>query len=222
MDIHRHTNLEPRLQLRLCAHQPASAGREHELILFSTATARRGCSPTLAAMWSTLSRSMPGAILIASNTAPQTAYLYGGQQFDTDLNQYYLRPRVFLIRATGRFFTGDKWLATRKTHARFTVTFFRAADDPVGTVDPDGESFVAFDGTGNYPGERMEVSKLTGHSIKCGMVLPIPIGIMKSAWARAYRGCLSPGQAFGAGMARRERQARRELKADRAKGRYGC
>jgi RHS repeat-associated protein len=44
--------------------------------------------------------------LIASNGAPQTAYLYCGQQFDSNLGLYYNRAR-YLNQNTGRFWTMD-------------------------------------------------------------------------------------------------------------------
>ena len=60
--------------------------------------------------------------LIASNAAPQTAYLYGGQQFDGDWASI-ISGREFLIRARADSSRRTKWLATRTIHARFTVTY---------------------------------------------------------------------------------------------------
>ena len=46
--------------------------------------------------------------LIASNTTPQTAYLYCGQQFDSDLGFYYNRAR-YVSQNTGRFWSMDTY-----------------------------------------------------------------------------------------------------------------
>jgi len=45
--------------------------------------------------------------LVASNAAPQTAYLYGGERFDFDLRQYYLRARYY-NPTVGRFGAMDQ------------------------------------------------------------------------------------------------------------------
>ncbi|MCS7090337.1 MAG: RHS repeat-associated core domain-containing protein [Verrucomicrobiota bacterium] len=42
--------------------------------------------------------------LIATNSSPQTVYLYCGEQFDPHLGFYYLRAR-YLHPGTGRFWT---------------------------------------------------------------------------------------------------------------------
>ena len=154
--------------------------------------------------------------LIASNTAPQTAYLYGGQQFDTDLNQYYLRKRLF-NPGTGRFFTADK-KGGDPEDPRSLHRYIFGADDPVGNVDPDGESFIAFDGTGNYPGEKDGGVEADSNVYKMYYGSTDPDHHYEIGVGTGIPGLSFPGQAFGAGMARRERKAMRELREDRKHG----
>ncbi len=154
--------------------------------------------------------------LIASNAAPQTAYLYGGQQFDGDLNQYYLRQRIF-NPGTGRFFTADK--ADGDTDDPRTLhRYIFGADDPVGNVDPEGESFIGFDGTANWEGETYDGT-------------PAPTNVKKLDYASLdphhwyYRGVGNPkefhglskglGQTFGRGMSRILKRAMKQLINDR-------
>jgi uncharacterized protein (DUF2235 family) len=92
------------------------------------------------------------------------------------------------------------------------------ADDPVGNVDPDGESFIAFDGTGNYPGEKDGGVEADSNVYKMYYGSTDPDHHYEIGVGTGIPGLSFPGQAFGAGMARRERRAMRELTADRAKG----
>ena len=151
--------------------------------------------------------------LIASNAAPQTAYLYGGQQFDGDLGQYYLRQRIF-NPGTGRFFTADK-VAGDPDDPRTLHRYIFGADDPVGNVDPDGESFIAFDGTGNYMGETDGRKPAPTNIQKLYYASTDPHAYYEVGVGTGMLGLNFPGQAFGAGMARRERKAMRELEDDR-------
>jgi len=148
--------------------------------------------------------------LIASNAAPQTVYLYSGQQFDTDLNQYYLRKRLF-NQGTGRFFTADK-VAGDPEDPRSLHRYIFGADDPVGNVDPDGESFIAFDGTGHFLGDKppTNVQKLYYASLDPHAYYISGVG--------SHGPLKMFGQGFGAGMARRVRQAMADIDDDRKHG----
>jgi len=74
--------------------------------------------------------------LIASNAAPQTVYLYTGQQFDPDLGFYYLRTRMD-NPGTGRFLTRDSWEGAFYDPLSLNrYTFCR--NDPVSNTDPSG------------------------------------------------------------------------------------
>jgi RHS repeat-associated protein len=158
--------------------------------------------------------------LIASNGVPQTAYLYCAQQFDSDLGFYLNRAR-YLNPNTGRFLTADK-IAGDQEDPRSLHRYIFAADNPVNNIDPLGQSFFAFDGTGNYPTERDK-----------GSILPTPTNPEKMYEAsldphRHYEigvgtgipGISLPGQAFGAGMGSRIRQAMSELEDDRKHSDY--
>jgi len=59
--------------------------------------------------------------LIASNTTSQTAYLYCGQQFDSDLGFYYLRARYYK-RIPGSFGRWTHIKASRKSLCPYTNT----------------------------------------------------------------------------------------------------
>jgi RHS repeat-associated protein len=74
--------------------------------------------------------------LIASNGSPQTAYLYCGEYFDSDLGFINLRARLDNPQ-TGRFLTSD----SAKGNNQDPLSLHRytyAQDDPVDNVDPSG------------------------------------------------------------------------------------
>ena len=80
--------------------------------------------------------------MIASNTTPSTAYLFAGEQWDSDLRCYYLRKRL-MSPPNGRFMTGD----TFEGHQTDPVSLHRylyAAANPVNNTDPSGR-FTVFE-----------------------------------------------------------------------------
>ena len=76
--------------------------------------------------------------LIASNSAPQTAYLYCGQQFDSDLGLYYNRAR-YLNPNTGRFWTMDSYEGDNEDPLSLHKYLY-TADNPVDNDDPSGNA----------------------------------------------------------------------------------
>jgi RHS repeat-associated protein len=76
--------------------------------------------------------------LIASNAVSQTAYLYCGQQFDTDLGFYYLRARYYKPD-TGRFWTMDRFEGDQEDPVSLHKYLYGDAD-PVNNFDPLGMS----------------------------------------------------------------------------------
>jgi RHS repeat-associated protein len=79
--------------------------------------------------------------LIASNTTAQTAYLYGGQQWDSDLGIYYNRAR-YLNQNTGRFWTMDTSEGDQEDPKSLHLYNY-GEGNPVDNVDPSGHD--AFD-----------------------------------------------------------------------------
>ena len=77
--------------------------------------------------------------LIASNTTAQTAYLYGGQQWDSDLGIYYNRAR-YLNQNTGRFWTRDTY-AGDKNDPKSLHKYLYCAGNPINLTDPSGHDF---------------------------------------------------------------------------------
>jgi RHS repeat-associated protein len=80
--------------------------------------------------------------LIASNAAPQTVYLYSGEQFDPDLGFYYLRAR-YINPGTGRFWTMDSFDGNNEDPLSLH-RFLYAENNPVNGLDPSG-LFVDFE-----------------------------------------------------------------------------
>jgi RHS repeat-associated protein len=74
--------------------------------------------------------------LIASNAAPQTDYLFAGEQRDANLGFIYLRAR-YLNTGTGRFWTRDDFEGNREMPLSLHKYLY-GHDDPVGNTDPGG------------------------------------------------------------------------------------
>lgn len=74
--------------------------------------------------------------LIASNGVPQTAYLYCGQQFDSELNLLYLRARLDNPQ-TGRFLTMDTFEGDNEDPLSLHKYLYCQAN-PVNMDDPSG------------------------------------------------------------------------------------
>jgi RHS repeat-associated protein len=85
--------------------------------------------------------------LIASNSAPQTAYLYCGQQFDSNFGLYYNRAR-YLNPNTGRFWTSDTTEGDNEDPLSLHKYLY-GSDNPVNRIDPsghdDGLDSIGFD-----------------------------------------------------------------------------
>ncbi len=76
-------------------------------------------------------------VLIASNGAPQTAYLYCGEYLDPDLGFYHLRaPREYNPQ-TGRFTTSDTYAGNNEDPLSLHKYLY-CQDDPVDNDDPSG------------------------------------------------------------------------------------
>ncbi|PWU16136.1 MAG: hypothetical protein C5B50_14080 [Verrucomicrobia bacterium] len=75
-------------------------------------------------------------ILLASEAAPQTAYLYCGEQYDADLGMYYLRARYYQPQ-TGRFWTMDTFEGNNEDPLSLHKYLY-ANGDPVNVIDPSG------------------------------------------------------------------------------------
>jgi RHS repeat-associated protein len=78
--------------------------------------------------------------LIASNTAPQSAYLFAGEQWDSDLKFYFLRAR-YLKADTGRFWSADTHEGIQEEPISLHRYLYCGAD-PVNHLDPSGNSFL--------------------------------------------------------------------------------
>jgi len=120
----------------------------------------------------------------------------------------------YLSTATGRFQTMDTFSGDQED-PQSQHKYGYAGNDPVGNSDPSGKSFFAFDGTGNTPTETDEgvVSPTNVRKMFEASLDPHPhyeIGV-----GTGLPGLSLPGQAFGAGMGSRLRQAMGELEADR-------
>ena len=85
--------------------------------------------------------------LIASNVSPQTAYLYCGQQLDSDLGFYLNRAR-YLKTDTGRFWTKDNVDGDNEDPLSLHKYLY-GADNPVNMDDP--LSIAASSTSGNNP-----------------------------------------------------------------------
>ena len=81
--------------------------------------------------------------LIASNAAPQTMYLYCGQQFDQNLGLNYNRAR-YLNAGTGRFWTADTTDGNNEDPLSLHKYLY-GGDNPVDNDDPSGEDFESLD-----------------------------------------------------------------------------
>ena len=79
--------------------------------------------------------------LIASNTAPQTAYLYCGEQFDSELGFYYLRAPRYLNPGTGRFTTMDSFEGHNDDPLSLHKYLYAHAN-PVNGTDPTGHDLI--------------------------------------------------------------------------------
>ena len=75
--------------------------------------------------------------MIASNSIPQTSYLYTCQQWDIDLGCYYLRARTY-NPSTGRFPTADSHEGNNQDPLSLHKYLY-GWDNPVNRIDPTGK-----------------------------------------------------------------------------------
>jgi RHS repeat-associated protein len=80
-----------------------------------------------------------GNAVSTSGTTPN-AYLYQGEQYDSDLGLYYLRARYF-NPSTGRFLTTDPDAGAVSDPATLH-RYLYATGDPVNRLDPTGRTFM--------------------------------------------------------------------------------
>ncbi len=79
--------------------------------------------------------------LLAQFGSTENAYLYTGEQFDSTLDQYYLRARYY-NQATGRFTQMDTWMG-RNFDPVTLHKYLYANVDPVNMIDPTGNISLA-------------------------------------------------------------------------------
>ncbi len=80
-----------------------------------------------------------GETLNQTGSGTVNHYLFTGEQFDQNLNQYYLRARYY-NQANGRFTQMDTWMGNN--HDPITLhKYLYAGNDPVSYVDPTGNFF---------------------------------------------------------------------------------
>jgi RHS repeat-associated protein len=78
--------------------------------------------------------------LIASNGAPQTVYLYCGQQYDPDLGLYYNRAR-YLNPNTGRFWSMDSYAGINEDPLSLHKYLY-CQGNPINGIDPSGNDDI--------------------------------------------------------------------------------
>jgi RHS repeat-associated protein len=82
--------------------------------------------------------------LIVGPAIPATGYLYCGEQFDSDLNSYYLRSR-YLHQSVGRFLTRDSFGGVQAIPMSLHKYLYGHAD-PIDNLDPTGRDIWDFAG----------------------------------------------------------------------------
>jgi RHS repeat-associated protein len=74
--------------------------------------------------------------ILAQTGSTENDYLYTGEQYDENLDQYYLRARYY-DQGVGRFSTMDTW--TGRPDQPITLNKYLYANaDPVNGIDPSG------------------------------------------------------------------------------------
>jgi RHS repeat-associated protein len=91
--------------------------------------------------------------LIASNSIPQTSYLYTCQQWDTDLGSYYLRARTY-NPGTGRFPTTDSYAGNNEDPLSLHKYLY-CHGNPINGTDPSGHDFIDVLGSMYIRGQMM-------------------------------------------------------------------
>jgi RHS repeat-associated protein len=101
--------------------------------------------------------------LIASKGLPATAYLYCGEQFDSDLGMYYLRARYFNA-GTGRFWTRDSYEGNKQDPLSLHKYLYCGAN-PVDRIDPLGLKLIPPSGKDDRANYEKAIEYLS-HSAK--------------------------------------------------------
>ena len=134
--------------------------------------------------------------LIASNSSPQTLYLYCGQQFDPDLGQSYNRAR-YLNLNTGRFWTSDDQDGEQEDPLSLHKYFY-AECSPSDNIDPDGKaSFSSADSAAigrqvhkivedNFTKNNTIAKRWTGSSIFTIAGVPNPVKKLGQKFGRIF------------------------------------
>jgi RHS repeat-associated protein len=78
--------------------------------------------------------------LVFSNTISQTAYLYCGEQFDSEMDSYYLRAR-YLNPNIGRFWTMDSCAGSSQDPLSLHKYIYSHVD-PINNIDPTGLNII--------------------------------------------------------------------------------
>jgi RHS repeat-associated protein len=106
--------------------------------------------------------------LIASNATAQTAYLYCGEQFDSDLGMYSLRARYYKPDS-GRFWTMDTYEGSQEDPLSLHKYLY-GADNPVNNSDPSGNKTVVVVNDSETPGafEKHSADSAASHLQKAG------------------------------------------------------
>ena len=77
--------------------------------------------------------------LLATTGSSDNAYRYTGEQYDSGLDQYYLRARYY-DQGVGRFTQMDTWMGRSRDPATLNKYAY-SANDPVMHVDPSGNTY---------------------------------------------------------------------------------
>jgi RHS repeat-associated protein len=98
-----------------------------------------------------------GNLIATTGTTPHN-FLYGGEQFDSNLGFYYLRAR-YMDPSRGRFWTIDKFDGEDSDPPTLHKYLYANAD-PINKIDPSGEFSIVEIGAANLI--RMELSDFIG------------------------------------------------------------
>ncbi len=135
--------------------------------------------------------------LLAQFGSTENAYLYTGEQFDSTLDQYYLRARYY-NQATGRFTQMDTWMGVNSDPVTLHKYLY-ANVDPVNMIDPTG-NFADLGGlsiaqnqqstlvtTATISTTRYLIRFSTKLMLSLGAVIPSQISVSTTALAEARK-----------------------------------
>ncbi len=101
-----------------------------------------------------------GGALYTTASPPATKLMYAGEQFDTSIQQYYLRARYY-DQSNGRFNQLDTY-AGNTADPQSLHKYLYAAGDPIRKIDPNGHEATTIETT----------AAGGGYSILAGIQLP--------------------------------------------------